>query len=131
MRVRPLVALADEGADGGGRGVEDVDAILFDDAPEAVGLREIGRALVHHAGGAGGERPVDDVAVAGDPADIGGAPVGVLFLQVEDPLHGHVGLQEIAGGGVDDAFGLAGGAGGVEHVERMLAIELFGGADLR
>ncbi len=82
-------------------------------------------------GGAGGKRAVDDVAVAGHPADIGGAPVGVFVAQVEDPLHGHGGLQQVAGGGVDDALGLAGGAGSVEHEERMLAIELLGGADLR
>ncbi len=129
VRIGPLIALADEGAYGGGGGIEDVDAVFFDEAPEAVGLGEIGRAFVHHSGGAGGERAVQNIAVSGDPADIGGAPVGVFLVQVEDPLHGHVGLQEISGGGVDDAFGLAGGAGGVEHVEGMLAVQLFGGTD--
>ncbi len=32
------------------------------------------------------ERTVDEVRVAGHPADVGGAPVGVVVLEVEDPL---------------------------------------------
>ena len=46
---RPLVAPLDEGADGGRRGVEDVDAILLDDLPEAVLARMVRRPLVHDA----------------------------------------------------------------------------------
>ena len=46
--------------------------------------RVVGRALVHHRGRAVGQRPVDDVGVAGDPADVGRAPVDVLLgLEVE------------------------------------------------
>ena len=91
--LRPLVAPLDEGADGGGRGVEDVDLVSLDDAPEAVGLGEVGRAFVHQAGRAVLQRAVDDVAVAGDPADIGGAPVDVFVLEIEDPLGGEVGAD--------------------------------------
>ena len=40
VRVGPMVALADQRADGGGRSVENVDAIFFDDAPPAVELRD-------------------------------------------------------------------------------------------
>ena len=83
---RPVGAPAHEGADGGRRGVEDRDAVALDDLPEAILLRPVGRAFVHHDGRAVGERAVDDVAVAGDPADVGGAPVDVLVLEVEDPL---------------------------------------------
>ena len=83
--VRPLIAPFDEGADGGGRGVENADAVLLDDLPEAVFVGQLGRPFVHDGGGAVGERAVDDVAVAGHPADVGRAPVGVVFLEVEDP----------------------------------------------
>ena len=124
----PLVAPLDEGADGGGRGVEDGDFVAVDDVPEAVGLGKVGRAFVHQAGGAVLQRAVDDVAVAGDPADVGGAPVDVFFFEVEDPFGGEVGADGVAAGGVDDALGLSGGAGGVEDVERMLGVERFGGA---
>ena len=83
---RPFVAKAHEGADGRGRGVEDVDLVPVDDAPEAVRLREVGRAFVHQAGRAVLQRAINDVAVAGHPADIGRAPVDVLILQIEDHL---------------------------------------------
>ena len=47
-------------------------------------VRVVRRALVHHRGRAVGERPVDDVGVAGDPADVGAAPVHVLLgVEVE------------------------------------------------
>ena len=43
------VAPVHERADGGRRGVEDRDAVALDDLPEAILLRPVGRALVHHA----------------------------------------------------------------------------------
>ena len=86
VRLRQLLAPFHERADGGRRGVEDRDLVLLDDLPEAVLLRPVGRALVDHHRRARGERTVDDVRVAGDPADVGGAPVDVFFLQIEDPL---------------------------------------------
>ena len=64
-------------ADRGRRRVEDRHAVALDDLPPAVLVGEVGRALVHDRRGAVAERPVDDVAVAGDPADVGGAPVDV------------------------------------------------------
>ena len=80
--------------------------------------------------GAVGERAVDDVAVAGDPADVGGAPVDVFVVQIEDEPGGPHRLQQIAGGGVQDAFGLAGGAAGVKDEERLLGIKGKSGAIL-
>src|SRR6185312_7126485 len=126
----PLVAPLDEGADGGGRGVEDADFVALDDGPETVGLGKVGRAFVHEAGGAVLQRAVDDVAVSGDPSDVGGAPVGVFFFEVEDPFGGEIGLDGVAGGGVDYAFGFSSGARGVEDIKRMLGVERFGGANV-
>src|SRR6185312_4207189 len=119
---------ADEAADGGGRGVKEIDPVLGDDLPEAVGSREVGRAFVHHRRCAGGQRAVDDVAVPGDPADVGRAPVDVLLAQVEHPLHRRLYLHQVPGGGVHHPLGLAGGAAGVEDVERVLAVHRHGGA---
>ncbi len=57
----------------------------------------------------------------GDPADVGGAPVDVgLGVQVVDDGVGVGRLREVAAGGVQDALGLSGRAGGVEDVERVL-----------
>ena len=63
--------------DRGRRGVEDRHAVTLDDRPPAVLVGEVGRALVEDAGRPVAERPVDDVAVARDPADVGRAPVDV------------------------------------------------------
>src|SRR6185312_5200361 len=96
----------------------------------SVGLGEVGRAFVHQAGGAILQRAVHDVAVAGDPADVGGAPVGVFFFEVEDPFGSEIGLDGVASGGMHDALGFSRGAGGVEDIKRMLGVEWLGGANV-
>src|SRR5262249_24200284 len=65
-----------------GGGVEDVDPEAFGDPPGPAGVRVSGDALVHDAGGPQRQRPVDDVGVAGDPADVREAPVSVLGMDV-------------------------------------------------
>src|SRR5690606_34426835 len=107
-----LLALLHERADGRGRGVQDRDAVLLHDVPPAARLRVIRRALVHHLRGAVGQRAVHDVAVPGDPADVGGAPEHVTFgFEVEDVAVGVGGLQQVTARRVLDALGLSGRAG--------------------
>ena len=45
------------------------------------------QALVHDGGHAGDQGPVDDVAVADNPADVAGAEVGLAGLAEVDVLH--------------------------------------------
>ena len=84
----PVHALAHERADDRGRGVEGVHLELLHDLPEArrIGIR--GHGLEHHGRGAHAQGPVDDVAVARDPADVRRAPEHVVVLDVEDVFHG-------------------------------------------
>ena len=63
----------DERADRRGRGVEDGALVALDHLPEAPGVRVGGHALEHDLRGAGGQRAIGDVGVAGDPADVSGA----------------------------------------------------------
>ena len=49
-------------------------------------------------------------------------------MVVEDEFVGHGPVQQVAGGGVHDALGFAGGAGGVEDEERIFRVHLFAGA---
>src|SRR5690606_36658576 len=72
-----------------------------------------------------GKRTVYDVAVAGDPADIGGAPVDVPVTVIEDVSMRHRSVDEIAAGGVQHALRLAGGTGGVEDEKRILGLHLL------
>src|ERR1017187_6399144 len=109
-----------ESANGGGGGVEDGDLVVVDDFPKTGEVGPVGGAFVHEHGCSVLKRTVEDVGVAGDPADVGRAPVDVFVADVEDVLGGEVGLHGIAARGVDEALGLAGGAGGVEVVEGVL-----------
>src|SRR5690606_8552140 len=58
-RLYRALALAHQRTDGGRGGVEDVDAVLVDDLPEAAGVRPGRHALEHQGGRAVGERAVD------------------------------------------------------------------------
>jgi len=64
--------------------------------------------------------------MAGNPADIGGAPENVVIVQVEHPQIGNDGIEQITGAGVLDAFRFAGGAGGVEQKQRVFRAHPFG-----
>ena len=109
------------------RRVEDRDAVALDDLPPAVLVREVGRPLVEDRGGAVRQRPVDDVAVAGDPADVGRAPVDVLLrLQVEDQRVRRGDADEIAAGRVRDPLRLRGRAGRVHEEEQVLGVHRLG-----
>ena len=110
------------------RGIEDVDAMLVDDLPEARLRRIIRHALEHQRRRAIGERAIDDIAVARDPADIRRAPVNVALAIVEDEFMGERGVDEIAAGRVQHALGLSGRTRGVENEERVFRAHLGVGA---
>ena len=90
---------------------------------------KVGRALVQHARRAVAERPVDDVAVPGHPADVGSAPVDVaLRLQVEDVVVRCGDTDEVAGGRVRDALRLRGRPARVQEVQQVLRVHRLAGA---
>src|SRR5204863_2762435 len=93
------------------------------DAPEPVVLWPVWRTVIHQGGRAIGDRPVDDIAVAGHPADICRAPTGVIITKVEDIFHGGINPYEISACCVQDAFRFPGRTTRVENVERMLAVQ--------
>ena len=130
LRVHLLVAVRslDERTDRRRSRVEDGALVLLDHLPEAAGVRVGRHTFEDDLRGAGGQRAVGHIAVAGDPADVGRAPEHIVVLQVEGPVHGQVGPQQVAARAVLHALGLAGGAGGVEHEERVLGAHHFGGA---
>ena len=99
-------------------------AVALEHLPPDVLVRVVRRALVHHRGGAVGERPVDDVGVPGDPADVGRAPVDVLLgLEVEDDLVRVGDAGQVAAGRVEDALRLRRRARRVEDEQRVLGVE--------
>ena len=97
----PAIASLGQGPEGRGGRVEDVHAQVVDDLPVAAGVRIQRRGLEDHRGGAVGQRAVDDVAVARDPADIRSAEVDVVRVVVEDHLVREGCVGEVAAGGVE------------------------------
>ena len=125
MFCRPLVAPFHECANGGRGGVENRHTMTLADVPEPIALRPVGRALVHHAGGAVGERTVDEIRMSRHPANIRGAPEDIIVLQIEHRPGGGGDAGEIAAGGVHDSFRLARSARCVEDVEDIFGIHWF------
>src|SRR5665647_3355793 len=66
--------------------------------------------------------------MSGDPADIGGAPIDIVVVIIEDILMGHGGEDHVAAGGVQHALRFAGGARGVEDEHRVFRVHLLGRA---
>ena len=123
-----LFARTHQRTDRGGRGVEDRDLMLVHHIPEAAD-RGIGRnAFEHQRGRAIGQRAIDDIAVTGDPADIGRAPIDITLVIIEHILMRHRGIDQIAAGGVDHAFRLACRTRGVEQEQRIFRIHRLDGA---
>ena len=122
---RPLVAPLHEGAYGGRRGVKDRHAVSLADVPEAIALRPVGRAFVHHARRAVGEWTIHQVRVSGHPTDVRRAPEDVVVLEVEHHLRRRRHTSEVTAGGVDDSLRLASRARGVEDVEHVLCVHHF------
>ena len=121
---RDVLAPLHERPDHRRRGVEDRDAVLLDDLPPAAAVRGLRRALVHDRRRPVGQRPVDDVAVAGDPADVGRRPEDVVVgLEVEGRPVRVGDLGQVAAGGVQDALRLRRRPGRVHDVERVLGVE--------
>ena len=117
--VRPGLA---EHPDRRRRRVEDVDVEPFGDAPDAARVREVRHAFVDHGRRRQSERPVDDVRVPGDPADVGHAPVDVLRVDVLDVLRSPRDVGEVAARPVLAALGLSGRAARVHEEERRLGV---------
>ena len=85
-------------------------------------------ALEHQCRCAVGKRAIEDIGVAGHPADVGGAPVDIIVVAVEHPLMGERGIDQIAAGGVQHALGTAGGTGSVENEQRIFRAHRGDGA---
>src|SRR5438128_11757423 len=123
MFRHPMVAPADESADRRRSGVENVDAIFFDDFPEAIGLRPVRYALVHNSRCAIRERTINNITVSGYPADVGGAPKNVFVTNVEHVFHGRVNADEITARRMQNSFRFSRGTTRVKKIKRILAAD--------
>ncbi|KAI3481860.1 hypothetical protein L1887_55509 [Cichorium endivia] len=125
-----LVAQAAQQTDRGGRRVELRELVLVHNLPVARRRRVHGCRLENERRHAVHQRTVDDVRVAGDPADVGhaGEAVALVRVHVKDVSQRERGAEQVACGGVHHTLGLAGGARGVEDEERVLGAHRLGRA---
>ena len=126
--IHHVVAVGHQGTHRGGGGVENIDLVLVDDLTHPAVGRIARHPLEHQGHRTVGQGPIDDVAVAGDPAHVRGAPVDLVLVIVEHVLVGEAGVGQVATGGVLEPLGGAGGAGGIQDEQRILGAHLFGGA---
>jgi hypothetical protein len=122
-----LVASSLEQAQRRGRHVELRHLVLVDYVPVArkVGIRR--RALEDDRRNAEQQGRIDDVGVAGNPADVSAAKVAVAVVNVKDVLARGGGAEQVAARRVHDALGLAGGARRVEEEQGVLRVDGLGG----
>ena len=109
-----------DGAERGRRGEHGDAPVLGDDAPERAGVGRADRlALVEDRGRAVQQRRIDDVAVADHPADVGAAHQRLAGLDAVEILHRPFQRDHVAAVVAHHALRDAGGARGVEDVERI------------
>ena len=111
--------MAHELANGGRSRVEDVDLVFVDDLPATGSIRIGGHPFEYQRCRTIGQWPVDDVGVAGNPADVRRAPVDVAVVVVENVFVAHRRMQEIAAGAVLDTLRLPRRTGCVEDKQRI------------
>ena len=83
-----LIALRHQRADRRRGGIKNVDLMLIDHLAHTRRGRPVRYPFEHQRRRAAGQRAVEQVAMAGDPTDVGGAPVDVARMIVEHVFKG-------------------------------------------
>ena len=93
------------------------------DSSTSILTRIIRRALKQDRRSPVDQRPVDDVRMSGDPADVGDASEYVVGVVVGEDVTVREGrVEEVAGRAVSDALRCAGAAGRVQDEEVVLGV---------
>src|SRR6185369_3722076 len=129
--VGPLISPLSECSNGSRGGGKHVDMMSIDDVPKAVEFRKVRSALIHQRSRPILQWTVDDIAVAGDPSNISGAPVRIFFFQIKNPFRGEIRPDRIATCGVHDSLRLPRGPRCVKDVEGMFGVQGFAGTVVR
>src|ERR1039458_9183408 len=120
-------SVAHEHAQRGGSSEHFRDGVTVDDFPRGARAGVVDSAFAEERGNAGAERGVDDVGVADDPSDVGGAPEDVALADVEEAFEMISGADHVSAVNVHDALGLSGGTRSVEQEERVFGVHFFRG----
>src|SRR5208283_2858661 len=111
-----------QGPDGRRRGIEFVNAPLFNDVPKSVKIRIAWNAFEHDAGESAAQWPVDYVTVTRYPPDVRGAPKRLFRFQIKDQLGRHSNIEQVPGLGVQHPFGFPSASARVKYEQRVFRI---------
>ena len=103
-----FIAFCHQSADGGRRGIQNIDLVLIHNLRHTRRGRPVGHAFEHQRGCAAGQRTVQQVAVPGYPTHVSGTPIDIALMVVKHVLKGGCGVDQISAGGVQHALRLAG-----------------------
>src|SRR5439155_17889311 len=118
-----MVAPPNESADRRRRGVKNADLVFLDDSPKPIGLGPVRCAFVSHNCRTIRQRTINNVAMAGHPADVSGAPKNIFVANVEDVFHSRMDADEITACRMQNSLRFPSRAARIQKVERMLAVE--------
>ena len=104
--------------------IENVDLVLVHHLTHTRRGWPVWYAFEHQRRRAAGQRAVQQIAMTGDPAHVGGTPVDVALMVVEDVFKGGRGIHQITAGGVQHALRLTGGTGGIKDKQRVFRVHL-------
>src|SRR3546814_2164984 len=96
--------------------------MAVDHFPDTAGCRPVRHALKHQRCRAVGKRPIDNIAMASDPAHIGRTPVNLAPSVIKAPFMRQARPEQIPPRCMEDALRLARRAGGIEDEQRLLCI---------
>ena len=108
--LHEIIAFFGNRANSSRSGVENVDFVFFYDLPEAAVCRIVGNAFKHDRCCSVAQRPVKNVCVTGNPAQISRAPVHITIMIIENDFMRVSAINKITTRGMHNTFGLSGGA---------------------
>mmetsp|Transcript_15576 Transcript_15576/g.26065 ORF Transcript_15576/g.26065 Transcript_15576/m.26065 type:complete len:224 (+) Transcript_15576:1003-1674(+) len=117
-----------EGANRGGGGVELRDLVALYEVPVAAGIRVRRHTLEHDRGASIGQRPIDNIGMAGNPATVRDTCEDVLLLQIKRALRCHHCVQNVTRGRMGHPLGLACGTRRVQNEKVVFAVHRLTGA---
>src|SRR5262245_18894166 len=98
--------------------MEDIYIELLGNTPGATSIWISRYTCIHHTGSGQGERSIDDVGVAGNPANIGHTPVDIFGVNILNVFGCSSNIGQVAGTPMLAALGPAGGPAGIHQKQR-------------
>src|SRR5262249_3164530 len=103
--------------------------VTLEDVPQSIFGWKVGSPFVHQSRHSIRKNSIEDIAMAGAPADVGGAPKKLIrfWNEVEHVLCSQVRVDHVSAGRMHNPLGLSRGSRCVKKEEHALGIERLAG----